>query len=614
MITIITVTKNDAWKLSKTIRNVYHQNFGEYEHVVVDGMSEDGTESLCKFWLGVSDRFRYVRREDQSLYDAMNIGVQEANGDIVCFLNAGDLFTHPNVLNAVSAEFNKGSSIDGLIGWGSWRKGYWATWWPHRSLYMSSNGFCHQALFLKRDWLVQFPFVLAAGKTDSDSEQLARCIDAGAKVAVLPELIAERFPDQGISARLWSDDFEGKDCVQETIEAKYPLLSRDEVSAVLKFRRGCQQVEEVLSLMNRSRLPQQYREDIAVMVLDTLCQPQAARNLPGSRSSQLAARAVSFLSGLASGQEGLQHFARNRQAFLDFLQYQAAIDSEKAHQAQRFNDAYADKLERRMGRIPERSKRSHAKRPVVVLTSFPARTATLHTVIKSLLSQTVSPGKIIITLGLDEFHHPEWLPGRLKALLGETVQINWIDSTRNQYDKFMSLPSELRKNNDIILVDDDLVYPENAIELLVSGSEAHPGCVIANRCHRMTFDEDGRLAPYEQWIKESASDAPSLDLFPTGAGGVLYPAGFFDEFVLEENEILEVAPYADDIWLKLVAVRRGMSTFATAMTALQRWYLEYVPNMLESSLYQSNVLKGLNDLQFRALDTELANSGSLERC
>lgn len=92
MISIITVTYNAERFLERTIRSITGQEDcvlgSDYEYVVVDGGSTDGTLDLIRQH---ETAISYWRSEpDQGLYDAMNKGQKQATGDFVWFINAGD--------------------------------------------------------------------------------------------------------------------------------------------------------------------------------------------------------------------------------------------------------------------------------------------------------------------------------------------------------------------------------------------------------------------------------------------------------------------------------------------------------------------------------------------
>ena len=94
-ITVITVVFNDRGHIEGTILSVLNQTYPHIEYVVVDGASSDGTlEVIHRF----AEKIKLVSEPDRGLYDAMNKGLQMAEGDYVWYLNSGDqLFSEDTV-------------------------------------------------------------------------------------------------------------------------------------------------------------------------------------------------------------------------------------------------------------------------------------------------------------------------------------------------------------------------------------------------------------------------------------------------------------------------------------------------------------------------------------
>ena len=103
LITVITVTFNSIESLRLTIQSVIDQNYKNYEYIVIDGGSTDGTLEIIKQY----DKFitKWVSEKDLGVYDAMNKGLNFANGGLINFLNAGDVY-FPNSLDLVAKKFN----------------------------------------------------------------------------------------------------------------------------------------------------------------------------------------------------------------------------------------------------------------------------------------------------------------------------------------------------------------------------------------------------------------------------------------------------------------------------------------------------------------------------
>ena len=105
---IITVNYNNKEGLRKTIESIISQTCKDYEYIVIDGGSSDGSieviheyESHISYW--VSER-------DNGIYNGMNKGIIQAKGDYVNFMNSGDTFYESTTLSQAS-QLMDGSDI-----------------------------------------------------------------------------------------------------------------------------------------------------------------------------------------------------------------------------------------------------------------------------------------------------------------------------------------------------------------------------------------------------------------------------------------------------------------------------------------------------------------------
>jgi len=106
---IITVSYNAKEDLEKTIKSVSCQSLKEYEYIVIDGNSTDGTKEVLKKY---DKEINYwVSEPDKGIYNAMNKGAKVARGDYLYFLNAGDTFFDKNTLEEVSREIDNNQDL-----------------------------------------------------------------------------------------------------------------------------------------------------------------------------------------------------------------------------------------------------------------------------------------------------------------------------------------------------------------------------------------------------------------------------------------------------------------------------------------------------------------------
>lgn len=115
-VSVITVTWNSEATLRDTLESVLRQTYHDFEHIVVDGGSKDGTMVLVReYEPRYEGRLKYVSEPDKGIYDAMNKGIRMATGDVVGLLNSDDFYTSDDVLATVAATL-KNDSLDAVYG------------------------------------------------------------------------------------------------------------------------------------------------------------------------------------------------------------------------------------------------------------------------------------------------------------------------------------------------------------------------------------------------------------------------------------------------------------------------------------------------------------------
>lgn len=109
IISVITVCYNAEHNLEKTILSVLNQTYSNIEYIIIDGGSTDGTIDIIRRYV---NRLSYWTSEpDNGIYDAMNKGIQKANGEWLNFMNAGDVFSSTMILEQMSGAIKSGIRI-----------------------------------------------------------------------------------------------------------------------------------------------------------------------------------------------------------------------------------------------------------------------------------------------------------------------------------------------------------------------------------------------------------------------------------------------------------------------------------------------------------------------
>jgi len=96
---IITINYNNCDGLRKTIESVISQSYKDYEFIVIDGGSTDGSRDIIEQHSCHIDY--WVSEPDKGVYNAMNKGIRQAKGDYLNFMNSGDTFYDSNVLASI---------------------------------------------------------------------------------------------------------------------------------------------------------------------------------------------------------------------------------------------------------------------------------------------------------------------------------------------------------------------------------------------------------------------------------------------------------------------------------------------------------------------------------
>jgi len=108
---IITVNYNNREGLRRTIESVVHQTFRDFEFIVIDGGSTDGSADVLREYDANIDY--WVSEKDASIYQGMNKGIRKATGEYLNFMNSGDCFYDADVLRKVAEHLSDADIIVG---------------------------------------------------------------------------------------------------------------------------------------------------------------------------------------------------------------------------------------------------------------------------------------------------------------------------------------------------------------------------------------------------------------------------------------------------------------------------------------------------------------------
>lgn len=115
-LSIITINRNNAAGLEKTMRSVADQTFKEFEYIVVDGASTDGSVEVVKELGTKIAHLQWVSEPDSGIYNAMNKGIRMASGDYIQILNSGDCLAADDVAEKMLKSLEEKGSPSILYG------------------------------------------------------------------------------------------------------------------------------------------------------------------------------------------------------------------------------------------------------------------------------------------------------------------------------------------------------------------------------------------------------------------------------------------------------------------------------------------------------------------
>lgn len=169
LVTVVTVVKNNKNLIARTLQSILQQNFKNIELIVIDGKSDDGTDTIIEKYF---KEFKLIKRKDKNVYDSLNYACKIANGDYICFLHSGDIYFDKNVvLNFVKHSKNKDLISSNILYYDENFNitRYWKT--PQQSFKNNSHKFSHTGMFYSKKIYKKFLYD-ENFKISSDSKYL----------------------------------------------------------------------------------------------------------------------------------------------------------------------------------------------------------------------------------------------------------------------------------------------------------------------------------------------------------------------------------------------------------------------------------------------------------
>jgi len=205
MLSIITVNLNNVSGLNKTINSVFYQTFTDFEYIIIDGGSTDGSLQIIE---EQKAKFSYWSSEkDCGVYNAMNKGIKVAKGEYLLFLNSGDFLESNDTLQKVFSRVHNCDILCGRCNISDKGKVVWTTNPPLNISFgtLYDEGLAHQATFIKKTLFERYGYYREEFKFISDLEFWIRTIILNTCSTENVELIISEYNLDGMSSNPEND-------------------------------------------------------------------------------------------------------------------------------------------------------------------------------------------------------------------------------------------------------------------------------------------------------------------------------------------------------------------------------------------------------------------------
>ena len=202
LLSIITINYNNAKGLRKTIESVRTQTFNDYEHIIIDGGSSDGSKEIIQEFLNDSEYSKHISwwcsEKDGGIYNAMNKGIDKANGQFIYMLNSGDSLL-PGVLTTLSPLLreNEKSVVYGPVD--SYLNGHFQKTTGMSSEHLPIGMIPHQGIFVPLELHKKIGYYNEKYKICADREFMLRLYTNKIPFVHIPVIICN-YDEGGISS------------------------------------------------------------------------------------------------------------------------------------------------------------------------------------------------------------------------------------------------------------------------------------------------------------------------------------------------------------------------------------------------------------------------------
>jgi glycosyltransferase involved in cell wall biosynthesis len=205
-ISIVTATLNAVTTIRETIESVLGQDHKNIEYLIIDGGSTDGTLKVINEYK--KSFVKLISEPDRGIYDAMNKGIRESTGDVVCILNSDDVYANPwslRHLHEIMVEQKVDSVFANLVFVDPQNTSKILRYYDSSRFHpgMLRYGWmpAHPTFMVKRELYEQWGLYSLDYRIAADYEMMVRLFHkAGASYAHLPEVVV-KMRAGGVSTR-----------------------------------------------------------------------------------------------------------------------------------------------------------------------------------------------------------------------------------------------------------------------------------------------------------------------------------------------------------------------------------------------------------------------------
>lgn len=258
---IIIPTYNSSKTLERCLKSILNQTFNDFEILVIDGLSLDNTIKIANSF--VDERIKVFSEKDNGIYDAMNKGIEKANGEWLYFLGSDDTLYDADTLGDINLYLSSDliDIIYGNVIFKSSNKKYLGEF-NLEKLLLERRNICHQAVFYNKSVFKKIGNYNLKYEVLADYDLNIRAFLYENLIIKHTDRIIATYNDQGISSKNVDVIFR-KDLIEHYVLKKYSI---DIVyhRMVDKYR----EVEHYKNLLNNQTVFSYLKKSLKILLIN----------------------------------------------------------------------------------------------------------------------------------------------------------------------------------------------------------------------------------------------------------------------------------------------------------------------------------------------------------